>query len=44
MEIIDSLKDALKDKLFLSKQQISEFISSLPDFFKERMMFLSCES
>nr|WP_132248354.1 transposase [Marinisporobacter balticus] len=46
--IIDILKDALQDKLFLSKQQISEFIdffiSRLPDFFKEKMVFLSCES
>lgn len=46
--IIDLLKNALAEKLCLDKTTISEFldyfISSLPCFIKEKMVFLSCES
>ena len=46
--IIDVLKHAMQEKLFLSKQQISEFIeyfmSSLPTYIKEKLMLCSCES
>ena len=46
--IIDVLKHAMQEKLFLSKQQISEFIeyfmSSLPTYIKEKLMLCSYES
>lgn len=46
--ILDLLKDALREKLSLTKEQINlfldYFISTLPAFLKERLVFLSCES
>jgi hypothetical protein len=46
--IIDLLKNALYDKLMLSKEQISQFldyfIAALPAFIKEKLVLLFCES
>ena len=46
--ILELLKNALQEKLSLTKEQINSFldyfISTLPTFIKERLVFLSCES
>ena len=46
--ILELLKNALQEKLSLTKEQINSFldyfISTLPTFLKERLVFLSCES
>jgi hypothetical protein len=46
--ILDLLKNALYEKFSLTKEQINSFldyfISTLPAFIKERLVFLSCES
>jgi hypothetical protein len=46
--IIDILKNALQQKLMISKEQISEFIdyfiNALPVFLKEKLSLLFCES
>jgi hypothetical protein len=46
--LIDALKTALREKLVLSKEAISEFLdyfmSCLPTFLKEKLALCSCES
>lgn len=46
--ILELLKNALQEKLSLTKEQINPFldyfISTLPTYIKERLVFLSCES
>jgi hypothetical protein len=46
--IIEALKIALQEKLFLTKEAISEFldyfVSSLPDYIKVKLTISSCES
>lgn len=46
--ILELLKNALQEKLSLTKEQINlfldYFISTLPSFLKEKLVFLSCES
>ena len=46
--ILELLKNALQDELSLTKERINSFldyfISTLPVFIKERLVFLSCES
>jgi len=46
--ILGLLKNALQEKLSLTKEQINSFldyfISTLPAFLKERLVFLPCES
>ena len=46
--ILDLLKNALQEKLSLTKEQINSFldyfISTLPAFLKEKLVFLPCES
>lgn len=46
--IIEALKTALQEKLFLTKETISEFldyfVSSLPDYIKAKLSVASCES
>ena len=46
--MLELLKDALQEKLSLTKAQINSFldyfISTLPTFIKEKLVFLSCES
>ena len=46
--IIEALKTALQEKLFLTKETINEFldyfVSSLPDYIKAKLSVTSCES
>lgn len=46
--IIEALKTALQEKLFLTKETISEFldyfVSTLPDYIKVKLSVASCES
>ena len=46
--IIDAFKSALQEKLFLSREKISElmdyFIFVLPSHIKDKMLFYCCES
>ena len=46
--LIDILKTALQDKLFLTEEAMNEFldhfVSALPDYFKAKISISSCES
>lgn len=46
--VIDTFNHTLQEKLFLSKEQVSElidyFMSCLPTYIKEKLMLCSCES
>lgn len=46
--IIEALKTALQEKLFLTKETIDEFlsyfVSTLPDYIKLKLSVVSCES
>ena len=46
--LIEALKTALQEKLFLTKETINEFlayfVSTLPDYIKAKLSVVSCES